>query len=914
MAHLRHQKTTYLATWNANGGLKQKSSELLHFMKEHNLAIMLITETHLLETDKWNLANMAIYRSDRPGKRRGGGTAIVIQSNVNHHQLPTPNLKTLEAVQVQVQSALGPLNIVSAYGRPNQKLHTEDISALLQQTTPTIIAGDLNAKHRSWNSRTNNNRGMSLYKHSQQFNYVVAGPIDPTHHPSDPHKQSDILDIAILNNVKHSVEIETISALTSDHDPVIVRLGDEFIKTPPRRFRRYDKADWELYRQTLDTIIPDNLSPIETPADVDSRAELLVRAIEEATSASIPTEESKPNTLFDLPPDIIAHVKTKNQIRRTYHKYKTKDLKSLYNKLTKALKLEIQAHRQHLWEKSTEKLNFKDHSIWNMSRRLQRKPVPDPPIQGSHHLACTPADKANVLASTLATTFTNNPATSDSKQIVEEARKFIIVSPPPQTVNKENLCSKAELLNFVKKAKTRKAPGHDLINKQDILELSNKAGELFLSLINGIITTHHFPTIWKKAKIITFLKPGKPPRQPSSYRPISLLSTLSKITEKVILRRIQDHLTENNILPDEQFGFRAHHSTQHQLLRVTERITDGFNRQLHSAAVFLDIEKAFDKVWHLGLIAKMIYLKFPSYLIYTIKSFLEDRSFYVSRQNAVSSTHPLLAGVPQGSSLSPVLFNIFTYDLPQMSQFVQKAVYADDITLIAQSRRASQAVIYLQTALDQLSIWYEKWRIAVNPSKTQAILFGRGRQSATQDLLLKGKVVQWSSSYKYLGLHLDRGLRWTQHINEVLSRANGKLASLYPLFKSRNLKQETKLQLYKTILLPTLSYAAPIWAGCASQHSIHDIQVYQNKIIRIVMGASIFTRIADLHDLAHMETISEHFTRIAQQFYASLVDAQNPKIRVLSLSTLSTTAQDRVQRPSATLNMRPSTRKRKLSG
>ncbi|GFR11049.1 RNA-directed DNA polymerase from mobile element jockey [Trichonephila clavata] len=126
-----------------------------------------------------------------------------------------------------------------------------------------------------------------------------------------------------------------------------------------------------------------------------------------------------------------------------------------------------------------------------------------------------------------------------------------------------------------------------------------------------MLNLRYFPTSWKTAVIVLILKPGKDPTDPQSYRPISLLPVLSKIAEKIILARLNVHLDKNNILIPEQHGFRPRHSTTHQLLRVVEFIKEANDRNQCTAAVFLDIQKAFDRVWHTGLLFKMITFKIP---------------------------------------------------------------------------------------------------------------------------------------------------------------------------------------------------------------------------------------------------------------------------------------------------------------
>lgn len=166
----------------------------------------------------------------------------------------------------------------------------------------------------------------------------------------------------------------------------------------------------------------------------------------------------------------------------------------------------------------------------------------------------------------------------------------------------------------------------------------------------------HFPEKWKRARIVAIPKPNKPPREPGSYRPISLLPALSKLLEKSVAKRLRHHAENNDIIPHEQFAFRKHHSTVAQLARLTDCVTHGFNKNKHTGLVLLDMEKAYDSVWVEGLMYKLISFEVPEYLIAFLDSYLTGRSFAVTVDGCLSPTNWTTAGLPQGAVLSPLLY------------------------------------------------------------------------------------------------------------------------------------------------------------------------------------------------------------------------------------------------------------------
>jgi hypothetical protein len=184
--------------------------------------------------------------------------------------------------------------------------------------------------------------------------------------------------------------------------------------------------------------------------------------------------------------------------------------------------------------------------------------------------------------------------------------------------------------------------------------------------------------------VISILEPGKDPELPSSYRPISLLGTIGKLFEKILLARILHEVNVRGPLRDEQFGFRPKHSTSLQLARLVERITRNFGEKRLTCAVFLDVAKAFDTVWIEDLLYKLTFLNFPSYIVHTVSSYIRGRTFEASLRTATSSRRGMRAGVAQGGLISPALFSLYV-DMHSRSHHVELVLYADDTAVIATS-------------------------------------------------------------------------------------------------------------------------------------------------------------------------------------------------------------------------------------
>jgi hypothetical protein len=205
--------------------------------------------------------------------------------------------------------------------------------------------------------------------------------------------------------------------------------------------------------------------------------------------------------------------------------------------------------------------------------------------------------------------------------------------------------------------------------------------------------------------VLPILKTRKDPTQPSSYRPTSLLDAVDKIFEKILLSRILREINERGLLRGEQFVFRPKHSTTLQLARLVERANRNFDERNLSGAVFLDVTNAFDTVSFQGLLYKLTVLKFPSYLVRTISSYLDCRTFQMSFQSATSTSRVMRAAVAQGGIVSPLLFSLHVHDILTPFGHVELAHYSNDTAVIATSCDPSLLVGYLEAYLGRLEVW-----------------------------------------------------------------------------------------------------------------------------------------------------------------------------------------------------------------
>ena len=277
--------------------------------------------------------------------------------------------------------------------------------------------------------------------------------------------------------------------------------------------------------------------------------------------------------------------------------------------------------------------------------------------------------------------------------------------------------------------KNGKAPGID--NAYNII-LKKAIGTGFYKVLARAFTISlklcFTPYVWKVAVLCILIKPDKPPSQTTSYRPISLLSVIMKLFERVIDKRLRKHLEDNGFFSKYQSGFRKSKSTSDHLFRLSQTIMESFNQGEHVIVAFLDIEKAFDNVWHNGHKYKIYQLDLPTKLCRWLSDFLFGRVIQVKIECFLSPDVYPKTGVPQGSNLSPLLFLIYVNDMPNlMHHQTNKSQFADDAGQWAVSKNIDLAAEYLKRDLDKLARWCAKWRIKLNPGKTKVIIFSKSQ-------------------------------------------------------------------------------------------------------------------------------------------------------------------------------------------
>ena len=385
-----------------------------------------------------------------------------------------------------------------------------------------------------------------------------------------------------------------------------------------------------------------------------------------------------------------------------------------------------------------------------------------------------------------------------------------------------------------------------IITDEDLIEAASKMNEaaapgpdtIPACLIKDFIKDLLYPikTIWRKSlnsgempegtilALITPMYKGKDKCLPINYRPVALTNHLTKLFERVINKHLINHLETHNLMNDTQHGFRSGRSTVTQLLQYYDSILSLVEEGHNVDAIYLDFSKAFDKVDHNILLAKLQNINVGGKLIKWIESFLKNRQQAVRVEKMLSEKEWVTSGVPQGSILGPLLFLIMMLDITEDLKHVILGSFADD-TRLWNIITGHKDQVNLQNDLKSIYIWADKNNMSFNENKFEAIHYGKSELNAQYDDPT-GKIIENKRTIKDLGIYFTNELKFDYHIINIAAKAQKMAGWALRTFQTRN--QTTMLTLLKSIIRPHLEYCSNLWSP-TQQEQINLLESVQRS-------------------------------------------------------------------------------------
>lgn len=846
-------------------------------LKSYQLDIAMISETHFTRESKMFFEGYCMYNAIHPSNKARGGASILIRKEIKHNLISFVETEQFQAVVVSVHTAMGTFNVAPVYSPPRHNITVENYNNFFNQLGSKFLAGgDWNSKNVKWGSRITTTKGKNLESSVSNLQGDFISPWKPTFYPSNIKHKPDLIDYFIFKNVnfheKTTCEVST--DFDDDHIPVMLSIFTHpiLMDKPPGLVNK--STDWNKFRGLIQGKLGEGPNTsIEKIENIDTEMESIIEIIQTAAkeSTKVAVNSGRP---LKLPPGLLKLIHSKRTARRKWFETRHESDRSEFNRLNKIVQNRLSKYKNEKFENFIKSLSPKkehDYSLWKATKYLKRPAQLKLPIRKSDgSWAVSSQDKANLLADHYQKVFQPHemPDTPQPDRKKRDSKKL------PQVRIKK--ITPSEISAEIKaKTKVRKAPGIDLINGMIIKQLPWLAICKLADIYNAVLKFKYIPKQWKKAEIIVLAKPGKPPEEPQSYRPISLLPALGKLFERLYIKRLKKIVGDKKLIIDSQFGFRDKHSTIEQLHRITSFIDEALENKEFCVGVFLDVAQAFDRVWHEKLIEKL-YLMLPCNHVELLTSYLSKRSFRVRFEDAVSQYRPIKAGVPQGSVISPLLYSLFTTDIPEPKRGGKLGIFADDTVALASSPHYEEARSIAQENLNDIYEWTIADKTKLNAPKSVEVVF-TNRNYVHVPIVLGGKCIPHAYSTKYLGLTLDAKLRYKEHILKKKKEIILKSRKMYWLLgKNSKLPLHTKTLLYKTMLRPIWSYACQIW-GCTANSNLKIIEVVQNKILRTISGARWYQRNADIQRELAVESVEDYIVRIASNYEIRLLNHPNPE-------------------------------------
>jgi hypothetical protein len=633
-------------------------------------------------------------------------------------------------------------------------------------------------------------------------------------------------------------------------------------------------------------------------SDIEKLSLFITSGLRQAASKSIPILERKPRAQ-NLPKHILELIAERKRAKKRWRTSKrmlmfddSTDYGSLFNSASQRVKKAIKEHRSKIWNDFLEKIgpNFvSSRPAWQKVNSLRggQSAKKIPCLFRNGRLCTGDKEKAETFREVLSKRFAGSNDNRFDEVFKTEVETDVLDYKERLTDKRDfEEVSLGELIRNIKDLKRRSSPGSDGIYNLMLQHLSEGFLYLVLRLFNLCLEEGRVPLAWKRSIITMIPKGQKSQTDPNNYRPISLISSLSKLLERIMARRMSGFLERNNLIAMQQSGFRRRRRTTDNLVFHTQKILEAFNKRDRKVlSLSFDIQAAFDAVWHEGLIFKMLKAGIPDYMTKWTTAFLADRSFQVRVNETVSESSPIVTGVPQGSSISPILFGIFINDIPMSSvpRESYSVLYADDLTVsflfdkvTVKSDNVSDRV---RNYLLEIEHWLCKWRMKMAPSKCNYTVFAKSNSTKNRfGLRLFGEEIPHEKIPILLGVSFDECLNFESQVKSLKAKCVQRLNIIKILsHKSWQLKRSTLVSIYNSLVGSVLDYSAFMWPRL-SERLKTSIQAVQNNAVRLIFRRSLRERLSsdDLCELAGLTPVGNRMTETNSKYFEMARKNGNP--------------------------------------
>ena len=828
------------------------------------------------------------------------GTAILVKMGITLSPIELVN----EHIQaIKIKTTYGDAIISTAYIAPtNPLIPTIEINKLLSYNLPLLIIGDFNAHHPILNnvtpSRPTDNKGRTLTALINKKNLCYLGPPFYTFVTNRAKGRPDV----ILCNNKFKIfhyQIDRGNSIGSDHVPIIFKMSIKPFREVRQAKLNIKSLNITAYQDQLKTLEINTLNH-KSLAEIDNVTKSITDTIQKATAENCKLTTSITIQSYQPTPRIkrkLQQFQAANLNHVLYSVPPTNYLSTLRDELVNLVIQDKNSKWEEIVKLATQKYG-KPFEFWKSVKYLQGKPPKTKkPLISSYTVEDSeesdfgeeisekitdPQQQANLISTSWETIYHphrgeqfENENTTKIEQWYASIKDQLN---PDAFINLNNLkedhpllrpVTTLEVAKAIQFTNPHKAPGLSSITAYQLKYLPANIRLGLKHLYDAMLASKYFPQLLLKIKMIFFGKPNADTTDPLNYRPISLIETICKIFEKIMTSRFSYFLEHHNLLSESQFGFRKRRSTQQVITMVCETLKENKKQKRTSLVATRDISKAFDTIWHEGLLYKLYHIT-NECIEFTalISHYLMNRTVIPYFNNHSGQSFTPQAGVPQGSVLGPVLFLVYVNDIPPpIYHDTIRTQFADDVVTVVRSDTKGKAKIpngmkKLNFELNNILEWENKWKIKVNPAKSTV---GTASINITQMELNGGININNSpllitNTIKILGHQYNFSNNSTSHISNIIPKAKLNLGKLYR-FKSAPPK--IKRHLYLALIRPLLEYPSTQIAASGITN-IKKLQRIQNKAIRFITNTRLreMKTCKDLHEQIKLDPMNIRLNKL----------------------------------------------------
>jgi len=802
-------------------GLQANFENLCAVIDNHNIDILTLSETHLYNDEPQDLVSISGYelitRNRTSGK--GGGVCIYIKEGIIWERREDLESKNIENIWVEIFFKNSHSFLICCIYRPPDtskylpKTFNNDFDVMLQSLTKeAIVMGDCNVNY----AKSNDNREFKSILSLNGFKQLVNEPTRTT------HLTSTIIDIIATNkeNIKETKVIPSSFLRKLNHRkfaPKTIRCRDYSKYNPEIMKQHLHDADWSSVYET--TNVNDSIKAFN---------EILETNFNE--QAPIIEKKVKGRPCPWLTEPLKRAMNERDKMLRKAKKSNKEIDRSTYKKLRNRCNNQLRQSKSKYHQNQLNENELSPKRFWDTLKKIF-------PTKQS-----TSVPKTNNRKQ-LTETFSNWFA-SVVKKLKEKAmplRDFVWgYSKSFQLRTTKSFrfeyVSVVHVRKHLKKLKRTKATGLDNLPPAILKDTADIICKPLCHIINSSLRNGSFPEVWKKARVVPVFKSGKT-SLPENYRPISIVPVLSKILEKAVHHQLSLYLEDNKLLSDRQFGFRHKRSTEMASTLLCDSIRQRVGEGKLVGAVFLDLSRAFDTINHANLLNHLKSYGVSGSELEWFRDYLFGRTQVVDVDSVYSSIQPLYTGVPQGTILGPLLFNIFFNTFEECLKNSNTLQYADDTVIYIGHKDIKQLSKLLNEDLSAISnFFYENELLAnLKKGKTESMLFGTNQRLSKinhgLELFYREQIIKNTDSYKYLGNIVDPSLTLNTDFDAKYKKASNRLKLLARVRPF--LTKSAALKIYNMLIIPILTYCSQLHSSKTKTQS-SKLQSIYNRAYTII--------------------------------------------------------------------------------